>query len=60
MSATGIFCMNSSCEHYFEDNCLLFYEKDTIEISKEGKCKSFKECVNEGYKLAKENENESK
>lgn len=51
--------MNSNCEHYFEDNCLLFYEKNTIQISKDGKCESFEEGINEAYKLAKENEHDS-
>lgn len=58
MGVPGIFCMNSNCKHYFEDSCLLFYEKETIEISYEGKCNSFKKGINEAYKLSEENEHD--
>ena len=45
----GIFCLNSKCKHYFEDNCMLIWETDTVHMSNEGKCEDFEagQCI--GY-----------
>ncbi len=45
----GIFCLNSECENYFEDNCMKIFEEGTVNISKEGRCEDFKEGEYEGY-----------
>lgn len=45
----GIFCLNANCKHYFEDNCTKFFEKSTLNISADGKCKDFEMGKNEGY-----------
>lgn len=45
----GIFCLNSKCKHYFEDNCMLIWETDTVHISSEGKCKDFEAGQHIGY-----------
>lgn len=39
----GIFCLNSNCKNYFEDNCMMMFEKDTVHISESGKCEDFEE-----------------
>lgn len=46
----GIFCLNSRCKHYFEDNCTEFFQKHHLNISNDGKCKDFEEGENDGYK----------
>lgn len=46
----GVFCLNSKCEHYFEDNCTLFLNANTLNITEDGKCKDFKSGENIGYK----------
>lgn len=46
----GIFCLNTSCKHYFEDNCMKFFEKSTLNISADGNCEDFESGENEGYK----------
>lgn len=46
----GIFCLNTDCEHYFEDNCMKFLEKGTLNISKNGECEDFEHGEYEGYK----------
>ena len=45
-----IFCLNIKCKHYFEDNCMKFFEKNTLNISTNGECKDFVSGENEGYK----------
>lgn len=45
----GIFCLNSSCKHYFEDSCMHIFQKDTVSIDEDGKCTTFEIGVNEGY-----------
>ncbi len=45
----GIFCLNSECKHYFEDNCMHILEKDTISIGKDGKCDTFEKGIHPGY-----------
>lgn len=45
----GIFCLNSRCQHYFEDNCTLILETDTVHISESGPCEDFKAGRNIGY-----------
>ncbi|MDF2842497.1 MAG: hypothetical protein K0R00_923 [Herbinix sp.] len=49
----GIFCLNSECRHYFEDNCMHILEKDTISISRNGKCETFEIGINIGYEQEK-------
>lgn len=45
----GIFCLNSKCKHYFEDNCMLIWETDTVHISSEGECEDFEAGQHIGY-----------
>lgn len=45
----GIFCLNTNCKHYFEDNCTKFFEKSKLNISVDGKCEDFESGKNEGY-----------
>lgn len=42
MKVRGIYCLNSKCANYFEDNCMKILETDTVNIDEEGKCKDFK------------------
>lgn len=49
MAIRGIFCLNSRCEHYFEDNCMKILQEDTVRISEEGNCEDFKQGINIGY-----------
>lgn len=44
-----IHCRNSSCEHYFEDVCMINYEK-TVVVDENGKCETFEKGEHEGYK----------
>lgn len=46
----GIFCLNSGCRHYFEDNCTKFFQNHTLSISKDRMCADFEEGENEGYR----------
>lgn len=46
----GIFCLNSDCKHYFEDNCMKFFQENTVSISRNGKCGDFEKGEYEGYK----------
>ena len=46
----GIFCLNTNCKHYFEDNCMKFFEKSTLNISVDGRCENFENGENEVYK----------
>lgn len=48
----GIFCLNTDCKNYYEDNCMVFWEKNTLNISSHGACKDFEKGVFEGYKYA--------
>lgn len=50
----GIFCLNSSCKHYFEDSCIKILEDDSIDVSEDGRCVSFEPGVCEGYKEVSE------
>lgn len=45
----GIFCLNSKCKHYFEDNCMLLLETGTVHVSIDGKCEDFKAGQHIGY-----------
>lgn len=45
----GIFCMNCNCKHYFEDNCMLIWETDTVHISSAGRCEDFESGKHIGY-----------
>ena len=45
----GIFCLNSGCKHYFEDNCTNFFQNHTLSISKNGMCAEFEERENKEY-----------
>ena len=46
----GIFCLNSKCKHYFENNCMHILEKDTISVNHDGKCETFESGIHIGYK----------
>lgn len=50
----GIFCLNSDCKHYYEDNCVKFFERNTLNILSDGKCADFEKGEFEGYKREKE------
>lgn len=45
----GVFCLNSQCKHYFEDNCMLIFEADTLHISENGQCEDFELGEHIGY-----------
>lgn len=52
-----IYCQKSDCKHYFEDSCILSYEKEhwkhiIVEIDCDGigKCRKFEKGQNDGYK----------
>lgn len=45
----GIFCLNSKCKHYFEDNCMLIQETGTVHISNTGQCEDLKPGEHIGY-----------
>ena len=45
----GIFCLNSKCEHYFEDSCMKILETDTVNISEAGMCADFRIGKHIGY-----------
>ena len=45
----GIFCLNSKCKNYFEDNCMLILKKDMLRISESGTCKDFQKGKNIDY-----------
>ena len=49
MKVRGIFCLNSRCKNYFEDNCMKILETDTVNIDEEGKCCDFKLGQHIGY-----------
>ena len=45
----GIFCLNSDCKHYYEDNCMKILETNTVNISEDGMCADFKAGKYIGY-----------
>lgn len=45
----GIFCLNSQCKNYFEDNCMKIFKTNTVEISAEGRCNDFEAGTHKGY-----------
>lgn len=49
MKVRGIYCLNSKCVNYFEDNCIKILETDTVNIDEEGKCCDFKLGQHIGY-----------
>jgi len=49
----GIFCRNSKCKHYFEDNCMQILEKDTVAVNEDGMCETFELGVHIGYSETK-------
>lgn len=61
MSGTrNIFCQNTRCKHYFEDSCTKNLNGETIEISADGRCESFKKGKYIGYAPKPELMNERK
>lgn len=52
----GIFCLNSDCKHYFEDNCMKFLAKSMLNISTDRKCSDFEKGEYEGYKQTEDKE----
>lgn len=55
----GVFCLNSSCKHYFEDSCVKILQDDSIDVSEDGRCVSFEAGVCEGYKECPETPEEA-
>lgn len=49
MKVRGIYCLNSKCVNYFEDNCMKILEADTVNIDEEGKCKDFRQGQHLAY-----------
>lgn len=49
----GIFCLNTDCKHYFEDNCMKFFKENTLNIAIDGKCDDFEPGQCEAYKYTK-------
>lgn len=45
----GIFCLNSKCKHYFEDNCMLIQETGTVHISNTRQCEDLESGEYIGY-----------
>jgi len=47
--ANYIFCTNSRCKYYFEDDCIKNLNNERVEINYDGKCETFEYGVFEGY-----------
>lgn len=45
----GIFCMNSNCKHYYEDNCMFMFGQGSVSVSEDGMCKTFEKGKHEEY-----------
>ena len=54
-----VFCMNSKCIHYIEDNCERDLNDKTTETGKNGKCANFIVGENEFYKQFNTNQSEA-
>ena len=48
-SVRGIFCLNSKCKNYYEDNCMKIFEDNTVHISEDGRCEDFEKGKYIGY-----------
>lgn len=47
----NMMCMNSKCEHYWEDNCMRNINEERIEIDENGICQTFKIGLNPIYEI---------
>lgn len=47
----GVFCLNTKCKNYFEDNCMKLFENNTVHITADGRCEDFKSGRHIGYKV---------